>query len=107
MTCPKVESPGVSSTIETQVVLPKPEVSLRPSMVGVAVVTIVVPSAAVPALSVGSSATVAGQQHRCQIDGEFALAVGRGQQQVGVRGGRGIGRDEALLGRRRSRSPRA
>ena len=38
----------------------------------------------------------AGEQHRRQVDGEFALAVGGGQQQVGVRGGRGIGRGEAL-----------
>ena len=48
MTCPKVASPGVSSTIETQVVLPKPEISLSPSKVGVAVVTIGVPSARSP-----------------------------------------------------------
>ena len=54
MTCPKVESPGVSSTIVTQVALPKPVISLRPSMVGVAVVTIGMPSARSPPVSVGS-----------------------------------------------------
>ena len=51
MILPKVASPGVSSTIETQVALPNPEISLRPSMVGAEVLTIVVPSAAVPEVS--------------------------------------------------------
>ena len=91
MIWPKVESPGVSSTIVTQVALPNPVISLRPSMVGVAVVTIGVPSAAVPEVSVESIGDRAGEEHRRQVDGEFALAVGRGHQQVGVRGGRGIG----------------
>ena len=60
MICPYVASLGVSSMIVTQVVLPKPEFSLRPSIVGVAVVTIGVPPAAVPVLSLAVSATVVG-----------------------------------------------
>ncbi len=57
MIWPRVESPGVSSTIETQVAPPKPEISLRPSMVGVEVLTIVLPPAVVPPVSLGATWT--------------------------------------------------
>ena len=84
MTCPKVASAGVSSTIVIRVAFPKPVISLKPSISGVAVVTSDVPSAAVPETLLGSS-TVSREQYRRQVDGKRALAEGRSHQEVWVR----------------------
>ena len=79
----------------TQVVLPKPVISLRPSMVGEAVVTIGVPSEVAPPQIGRVDLGGAAHQHRRQVDGEGALAVGAGQQEVGVRGRRGLAAERA------------
>src|SRR5690242_18712486 len=62
MILPKFGSPGVSSMIVTQVALPNPVIALRPPMVGVAVVTIGVPSVAVPDVSDEAIATDEGKR---------------------------------------------
>ena len=55
MTCPKVASVGVSSTIVIRVAFPKAVIELRPSKMGCEFVTRVVPSGAVPLLLLASS----------------------------------------------------
>ena len=84
MTCPKVESVGVTSTMVIRVASPKPVISLKPSRRGVVVVTSGVPSAARPEIAAGSS-RVAGKQYRRQVDGKRALAIGRCHQEIWVR----------------------
>src|SRR5579883_79750 len=58
---PLTRSPGVVSRIVTQVALPKPVISLSPSMVGLAVETIGLPDASVPAVLAGATATDVGK----------------------------------------------
>ena len=58
---------------------------------GWAVLTSGVPSGAVPEMLLGIELDRAGEDQRSQVDGERAAAVGRGQQEVGVRRAVGVG----------------